>query len=106
MNAYYHNIGFRADVKRESAIPQSNVGERLISFICSIVAVFTCATAVKIEKSVVSIALAFAFFGIVGGMDSGSISMMSGLLMCTAASAAEFALLKSTFKKPHRSVND
>lgn len=106
MNAYYNNIGFGVNAKREDAVPQSNIGEKLISFVCHIVAVLTCATAVKIEKSAACSALVFAFFGIIGGMDSGNISMLSGLIMCIATSLAVLALLKGTFKKSHDSASD
>ncbi len=98
MNAYYENRGFRAHAGQKS-FPQAQIGDRSISFICAIVAIFTCSVAVKIEKAVLCTALFFAFFGVVGGMDSGSLSMFWGLVLCGTISLIELGTFKSLVKK-------
>ena len=98
MNAYYENTGFRAHAGQKS-LPQAQVGDRFISFICAVIAFFTCSVAVKIEKATLCTALFFAFFGVIGGMDSGSLSMFRGLVLCAAISLIEFGTFKSLVKK-------
>ena len=100
MNAYYENRNYAGTNVRDNTLPQSDLGEKLISFICNIVALFTCRTAVCIEKALFAVTLLFASFGVVGGIECGSISMLLGIAICAIISLVEFAVLKSLFKKP------
>jgi hypothetical protein len=80
MNAYnYENIGNRS---RTAVSDQYSInitfGDRLISAICMIVAFFTSAVALKVEKAVMATVCFIAFFGIIGGMEI-TLADMSGL---------------------------
>lgn len=97
MNAYYENNNIARSNTR--IYPQAQTGDRLISFICMIVAALTSSVAIKIEKCAVCIVGFFAFFGIVGSMEAGSISILYGLLLCAAVSLVEFLVLRSLVKK-------
>lgn len=99
MNAYFENTGYRANAKRENAIPSHSFGDGLITFICAIIGMLTCPVAVKLEKTAFSLALFITFFGIVGGIESGAISMLLGILLCGVISLCEYATLKSLFSK-------
>jgi hypothetical protein len=39
-----------------------------------------------------------AFFGVVGGIECGAISMLVGIIVCALISLCEYATLKSIFK--------
>ncbi len=97
MNAYYENGNIRRSNTR--IYPQAQTGDKLISFICMIVAALTSTVAVRIEKCSLCIIGFFAFFGIVGSMETGSISLFSGVLLCAAVSLVEFLVLRSLVKK-------
>ena len=50
MNAYYQKNNKTTLVTDSNLFPTISLGDRLISFICTVVAILTSATAVKIEK--------------------------------------------------------
>ena len=94
MNAYF------TDSKRISRhVPKINITHGFIEFICSIVAFFTCDTVVRIIKIGVCALSFVGFFGIIGGIESGSINMISGLLIGAALSVIEFVMLGSLMSK-------
>ncbi len=105
MNAYFENFENTRynDNIRTHAIPEGRFGDGLISFICALVGMFTCPAAVMIEKTAVIFALLLAFFGVVGGIESGAVSMLLGIVICATISGAEYAVLKSMFKKSKKS---
>ena len=100
MNAYYEKTN--RSVAIDNAKPLNinvNVGDRLIAAICAIVAVFTSAVAVKIEKAVLCTGGFVAFFGVIGSIESGNLSMVLGIVICAVISLLEFFVFKSMFKK-------
>ena len=99
MNAYYQKNNKKTLVTDTTLFPEISIGDKLISFICAIVALLTCSVAVKIEKAVICTAVFFAFFGIIGSMESGSMGMFGGLLLCALCTLVEFLIFRSMFKK-------
>ena len=99
MNAYYENTAFNKNPARENIFPQSQFGDKFITFICNVVAIFTCESAVKIQKTLLSTVLLIASFGVVGGMESGEISMLWGLMLCSVISFTQYKIFKSMLKK-------
>ena len=100
MNAYYERTNKTVAINDTKPLNINvNVGDKLIAAICAIVAIFTSAIAVKIEKAVVCTGGFVAFFGIIGGIESGNISMVIGVALCAVISLAEFFVFKSLFKK-------
>ena len=100
MNAYYEKNN--RSVAIDNAKPLNidvNFGDKLIAAICAIVAVFTSAVAVKIEKAVLCTGGFVAFFGVIGSIESGNLSMVIGVAVCAIISLAEFFIFKSMFKK-------
>ena len=94
MNAYF------TDSKREKRnIPHINITHGFIEFICSIVAFFTCEAVVRVIKIGVCAACFIGFFGVIGGLELGSINTVTGLLVCLALSMIEFFTLKSVVEK-------
>lgn len=94
MNAYF------TDSKREKRnIPSINITHGFIEFICSIVAFFTCDAVVRAIKIGVCAACFIGFFGVIGGLELGSINTVAGLLVCFALSMVEFFTLKSVMAK-------
>lgn len=90
MNAYF------TDSKREKRnIPHINITHGFIEFICSIVAFFTCEAVVRAIKIGVCAACFIGFFGVIGGLELGSINTVTGLLVCLALSMVEFFTIKS-----------
>lgn len=98
MNAYFENTSYGRNIPRSRTAPARKYGDGFISFICAIIGLFTCTAAVKLEKTALSLVLFIAFFGIVGGIESGAISMLVGILVCGVISLLEYATLKSLFK--------
>ena len=96
MNAYYENKTYGNRMTRTAEL---QVGDKLISLICALVAFFTCTAVVKIEKTVLCTALFLSFFGIIGAMDNGSIGMLFGIILCAATSLFEFLTIRSLIKK-------
>ena len=97
MNAYYTNTDSHKKMNNYS-LPRINVRHGFIEFICSLVAFFTCEAVVKVIKVCLSFICFIGFFGIAGGIESGSISMMGGFMCCAAFTLIEAAILKSTVK--------
>lgn len=95
MNAYYERG--RTSVADQHSI-DTVFGDRLISLICTLVAFFTSAIAVKVEKAILSTICFVGFFGIIGSMETGNIGLFFGLLLCTACSLLEFFIFKSLIK--------
>ena len=95
MNAYLDNRAYSVKVSPAPSIPEISIGDKLISFICAVVALLTCPVMIKLEKIVVSTALFFGFFGIVGGIDSGSIGIFGGIVLCALLILLEYSVLKS-----------
>jgi len=88
---YNHNTRARAYSGRRS-------GEGFISFIYAFIGMVTCSAAVKIEKAIVAFALFLAFFGVLGGIETGSFSWFSGIILCAVISLLEYVTLNSVFK--------
>ena len=98
MNAYYSDANSKKNLSH-NAIPHINAGHGFIEFICSLVAFFTCRAVVNIFKISLSLVCFIAFFGIVGGMDSCSIGMGAGFVLCAAITLIEAAILRSMVVK-------
>ena len=99
MNAYYqhNNIGkVRGNI---GSLPEIHAGDRIIDFICAIVAFFTSAVAVKVEKVSLCAVCFVAFFGVIGGMESGSLNLFAGLLLSAALMFVEYLTMKSLAPK-------
>ncbi len=104
MNAYYHNehiaaIGTQEIYSSHSRTRRITLGDRLISLISFLVAIFTNATVVKIEKAVLSTTGFFVFFGVIGSMDCGKLGMLPGLFLCGLVALVEFLILRSIWAK-------
>lgn len=99
MNAYFENTSYGRNITRERQIPARKYGDGFISFICAIIGIFTCPAAVKLEKTALSLVLFIAFFSVVGGIESGALTMLAGILICAVISLFEYATLKSLFKR-------
>jgi hypothetical protein len=99
MNAYFENVnttGYNQNTRaRECAGTHSVDG--LFSFICALIGLVTCPAAIKLEKTLVVFALFVAFFGVIGGIECGTLSWFSGILLCSAISFVEYVTLKSIF---------
>ena len=105
MNAYYSNANHEKKLSH-NAIPHINVGHGFIEFICSLVAFFTCRAVVNIFKISLSLVCFIAFFGVVGGMDSCSIGMGTGFVLCAAITLIEAAILRSMIAKNSDKTSD
>ena len=99
MNAYYGNTNIRENTAGHRTAHDARFGDGLISLICNIIAIVTSSAAIKIGKALLCTALFVLFFGVVGSMDRGSMSMAWGVVICASISFVEFAILKSTVKK-------
>jgi len=100
MNAYsanINNVRYNSNT-RTREIPERRFGDGLISLICSLVGLFTCSAAIKLEKTLLIFGLFLAFFGVIGGIESGALSMLGGILLCGIISFIEYTTLKSVFK--------
>ena len=96
MNAYFDNSGIHT-LNRPLHI--THTGDRLISVICAIVAFFTSAVAVKIEKTVLSAACFIAFFGVIGSMENESVGLVAGIILSAALIFVEYLILRSLSAK-------
>lgn len=90
MNAYLDNS--RINTHRNSL---THTGDGLISFICAIVAFFTSAVAIKVEKTVLSAACFIAFFGVIGSMENESLGILGGIALSAALIFVEYLILRS-----------
>ena len=104
MNAYYTNTNSQKRIRNYS-LPRINVKDGFIEFICSLVAFFTCEAVIKILKVCISFVCFVGFFGVAGGMEGGSISMICGFICCGAFTLIEAAILKGMVK-PSATPND
>lgn len=104
MNAYYTNTNSHKKINNYS-LPRINVRHGFIEFICSLVAFFTCEAVVKVIKVCISFVCFIGFFGVAGGMESGSIGMMAGFMCCAAFTLIQATILKSMSKNSKSSEN-
>ena len=105
MNAYFENVRYN-DNSRVRKANTRRFGDGLISFICAIVGMVTCPAAVMLEKTAVVFALFVSFFGLVGAIEAGALSMFGGIVIGAIISVAEYAILKSMFKKKKKAESD
>lgn len=98
MNAYYQRNNKTTLVTDATLFPEITIGDKLINFICAIVAALTSAVAVKIEKAVLSSVVFIAFFGVIGSMDAGNIGLLGGLALCGICTLIEAAIFKSIIR--------
>lgn len=100
MNAYFENVssvGYNQNTRvRECA--DHHFADGIISFICAIIGLVTCPAAIKLEKTLVVFSLFVAFFGVIGGIECGTLSWFGGIILCGAISFVEYVTLKSIFK--------
>ena len=100
MNAYYEKTNRTVAINDTKPLNMNvNLGDKLIAMICAVVAIFTSTIAVRIEKTVLCTGGFVAFFGVIGGIESGSISMVIGIALCAVITLVEFFVFKSLFKK-------
>ena len=100
MNAYFEdfsNVRYNEHIRTGEASTRQ-IGDGLISLICAIIAFITCPAAVKIEKTLVVLSLVIAFVGVIGGMESGTLSTFWGIILSACICFVEYATLKSMFK--------
>lgn len=98
MNAYYQN----PKITRATDIhpyPSASAFDKLISFICMIVAVLTSNVAIKIEKAVLCTVSFVGFFGVIGSMESGALGTLTGLFLCLVFAGIELLIFKNLFGK-------
>ncbi len=107
MNAYFENanVGYNKNV-RTRELPTRRLGDGLISFICTIVAIVTCPVAVMLEKTALMFALFLGFFGVAGAIEAGTLSMLAGIFICGIISLLEYAILKSFWKNDARKSSE
>lgn len=105
MNAYFQNVKYNNNARTRKANTR-RFGDGLISFICAIVGMVTCPAAVMLEKTAVVFALFLSFFGLVGAIEAGVLSMFGGIVLGALISIAEYAILKSMFKKKKKAKSD
>ena len=98
MNAYYQKANRTITVTNTRPL-DITVGDKLISVICAIVSALTCDVAIIIEKISMSALFFIAFLGVVGSIESGSISFLVGVPVCLGISLFEFLTLKSLVRK-------
>ena len=98
MNAYLKNVRYNNNARGRKASTR-RFGDGLISFICAIIGTVTCPAAVMLEKTAAVFALFVSFFGLVGMIEAGAISMFWGIALGAVISVTEYAILKSMFKK-------
>ncbi len=102
MNAYYEHNDISVRNSGTATFPTSHAGDKLISAICAIVALFTCSAAIKIEKTILSAICFVGFFGAVGSIENGTVSAFAGILICAAATLVEALIFKSLFSKKRK----
>ncbi|MGM9643841.1 MAG: hypothetical protein ACI3X1_02015 [Eubacteriales bacterium] len=105
MNAYFENVRYNNNARTHKANTR-RFGDGLISFICAIVGMVTCPAAVMLEKTAVVFALFVSFFGLVGAIEAGAFPMFGGVVLGALISVAEYAILRSMFKKKKKVESD
>lgn len=98
-NHAYMDNNIRINEERARKLPRIEISDGFISFICSLVALFTCSAAIAVEKVAVCVVCFVGFFGIIGGMESGALSAFVGLLLCALVTGVEALVLRSFAKK-------
>ena len=98
MNAYFDRTQRTAVITDDRTL-NINVFDKIVAVICSIIAFFTSATAIRVEKAVSCTVGFVAFFGVIGSIESGSLAMLPGIAVCAIISLIEFFIFKSMFKK-------
>ena len=99
MNAYYQNTNFGRTLPRENIENRRKTGDALINFICAVVTLLTCPVAVVMVKAALCVVTFIAFFGVIGGIECGAISMVFGIVICVVLSLVEGLLLWSMVKR-------
>ena len=102
MNAYYQNTNFGRTLPREHTENTRKIGDGLINFICSLMTLLTCPVAIVMVKAALCTVTVIAFFGVIGGIECGTISMLLGIIICAILSGVEFFLLRSMVKRSKR----
>lgn len=105
MNAYFENVRYNNNARVHKTNTR-RFGDGLISFICAIVGIVTCPAAVMLEKTAVVFALFISFLGLVGAIEAGAFSMLGGIALGALISIAEYAILRSMFKKKKKAETD
>ena len=99
MNAYYQNTDYTRTLPRSNVDTSLKIGDGLINFICAVITLLTCPVAIIMVKAVLCTVTFVGFFGVIGGIESGSISMLMGIVVCLALSLVECILLRSMVAK-------
>lgn len=100
VNAYYQNTN---TARQRKSAAHTDAGDILISAICAVAALVTSRAFTIILRSAVAVGLFFAVFGVIGGMEAGSIGLFKGVVLSLALSFIELAVLRSMVaggKKP------
>lgn len=107
MNTYYKfnsisNIETEDKHRIRRTASSVHIVDRLLAFIYGIMAIIISQKALKIIKVSLSAIGFIGFFGIIGGMEKGSLGMISGLLLCALITAVEFVILKNLSGKEEK----
>lgn len=105
MNRLYNIENEKAQEKRIRRFPSIEINQGFINFICSLIRLFTCDTAVKIEKVTLSIAGFVGFFGVMGGIENGNVELGTGIVLFAVITFSEIIVLKSIAKNNDSSSN-
>lgn len=104
MNTYYKfNDISSVETQQEENIGRSfhrsNTKKRLFAFLSGLITLIISQKILKVVKVSLSAVGFIGFFGVIGGIEKGSLGMISGLLLCTLITAAEFFILKNISDK-------
>lgn len=103
MNTLYNINNEKTREKRIRRFPTIEIHKGFINFICSLIRILTCETAVKIEKVSLSIAGFIGFFGVMGGVESGTIGLGAGIFLFAVITFLEIIVLRSISKNDNSS---
>lgn len=98
MNTSYNINNEKTEEKRIRRFPSVEIHKGFINFICSLIRIITCETAVKIEKVSLAIAGFIGFFGVMGGVESGTIGLGAGMFLFAVITFSEIIVLRSISK--------
>ena len=73
--------------------------DRIAAILLSILSVLTCARVISLTRTCVAVGCLVGFVGLIGAMESGSISLLSGLLLSVPVLGVEYLTLKGYCKK-------